>query len=277
MNPIPNKVLDKSFVLFGGDVQRINMLERMLFFAGATVQAATTAEKGINFMRNVRPDIVIIDDSVSDLSLSQIAEIIAGDALIQKTPIILIGEDKNKEVYGESFRDLTCHVIPQSNFDVMNLILVIETILQKSKPGPEQMFDFSESDSRIEKVGGTHLIKLLVVEDDPLLRNLLSIRLQKSAIQHEFCHSGTDALNAVRTFVPTIIILDLMLPGKSGMEILREMRADVNLQAIPVIIFSNKDDDAERAEAKALGVDDFLVKATTDLGELISKIVQYGK
>jgi len=63
-----------------------------------------------------------------------------------------------------------------------------------------------------------------------------------------------------------------MLPGKSGFDILAELKDDEVLKNIPVIVFSNRDGQEDRARAKELGAVDFYVKAMTDLSELIEKI-----
>lgn len=273
-----DKVHGKSFVVFGGDVQVINSLERMLLFAGASVQAATTGFKGISYTLNLRPDIVIFDDTVSDIEPEQVIESLQADPLTKNIPIIVISGRAEAEPYKHLFFTGIQDYIRRSEFDVMQVVLRIESILRKSQgKGDKPVFDFTESEKNITKTAASHILRLLVVEDDPLLRNLLTIRLQKSAINHQFCNSGTDAVDTVLDYKPTVIILDLMLPGKNGMDVLAEIRSLPEIAATPVIIFSNKDDDEERARAAALGVKDFMVKATTDLGDLLALIVARGK
>ncbi len=273
-----DKVHGKSFVVFGGDVQLINSLERMLLFAGANVQAATTGFKGISYTLNLRPDIVIFDDTVTDMDPEKVIEELQVNELTKNIPMIIISgrteTDPYKYLFGTGIQDY----IRRSEFDVMQVVLRIETVLRKCSTGAEEViFDFTESEKNITKTDANHELRLLVVEDDPLLRNLLTIRLQKSAINYLFCNSGTDAVGVVLEYKPTVLILDLMLPGKNGLDVLSEIRSLPEIAGTPVIIFSNKDDDAERSRAVDLGVKDFMVKATTDLGELVSLIMARGK
>jgi DNA-binding response OmpR family regulator len=274
-----DKVHGKSFVVFGGDVKLVNSLERMLLFAGANVEAATTAKKGISDTTNLRPDIVIYDDSTSDLDPSEVFLALQTDKLTKDIPIIIVTGQNEDEPYRTHFKSGVQDYIKRSEFDVMQVVLQIEAILRRNaKDAPKsstKMLDLSEA--AIEKLGKISAdLRVLIIEDDPLLRNLLSIRLQKSNIVHQFWNSGADAVTAILEYKPSVIILDLMLPGKNGMDVLSEMRDIPSVSQIPVIIFSNKDDDAIRDQAAALFVEDFMVKATTDLGELIKLIVKRG-
>lgn len=273
-----DKVHGKSFVIFGGDVQIINSVERMLLFAGATVQAATTAREGLSKVLNIRPDAVIIDDTVTDIEMDEVVATLQANELTKLIPVIMITSVKASDDYKKLFLVGEQHYLVRTEFDVMSLVLLVESILRnKNNDGSTEIFDFSESVSADHHPDVVEAVRLLVVEDDPLLRNLLSIRLQKSGINHQFCHAGDKALEQILDFKPTIVILDLMLPGKNGMDVLADVRKHEGIKDLPVIIFSNKDDDVERMRAKALGVDNFLVKATTDLGTLISLILTYGK
>ncbi len=270
-----DKVHGKSFVVFGGDVQLINSLERMLLFAGANVQAATTAYKGLSHTLNIRPDIVIFEDSVTDTEPNQVIEALQSDALTKNIPVIVITAKSEEDPYLVYFGKTLHEYIKKKDFEVMQVILKIEEILRKTKrtATDKKILDLSEDATKeIGKV--EKQIKVMVIEDDPLLRNLLTIRLQKSGVNHQFWNSGAEAVSAILDYCPTIIILDLMLPGKAGMEVLAEMRDIPSISQIPVIIFSNKDDETERSQAKNLGVQDFMVKATTDLGDLMRLIIE---
>jgi len=273
-----DKVHGKSFVIFGGDVQIINSIERMLLFAGATVQAATTAREGLSKVLNVRPDAVIIDDTVTDIEMNEVVATLQANELTKLIPVIMITSTRASDDYKKLFLVGEQHYLVRTEFDVMTLVLLVESVLRnKNNDGSIEVFDFSEKIVVTDHQQVAGEVKLLVVEDDPLLRNLLSIRLQKSGINHEFCHAGDRALAQILDYQPTVVILDLMLPGKNGMDVLADVRNHDGIKNLPVIIFSNKDDDAERMRAKSLGVDNFLVKATTDLGSLVSLILSYKK
>jgi DNA-binding response OmpR family regulator len=115
-------------------------------------------------------------------------------------------------------------------------------------------------------------IKVFVVEDDSLLRNLLSTKLEASSFPAVFSADGSDVIRKIQEFKPQVIILDLMLPVKNGFEILAELKAHSQLKSIPVIIFSNRDSQEDKQRVFQLGADRYFVKAMTDLSILIETI-----
>jgi len=114
--------------------------------------------------------------------------------------------------------------------------------------------------------------RVLVVEDDSLLRNLLDTKLTISSFPHEFVKTGEGVLEAARAFRPNVIILDLMLPIRNGFEILADLKADTPLSNIPVIVFSNRDSEDDKKKTFELGADRYYVKAMTDLSTIIEAI-----
>jgi DNA-binding response OmpR family regulator len=120
-------------------------------------------------------------------------------------------------------------------------------------------------------------VRVYVVEDDPLLRNLLAIRFDRSDFLYEFSTDGDRVAIPMKQFAPDIVLLDLMLPGKNGLDVLKEIKDDPALKEIPVIVFSNRDGQDDRARAKELGAVGFHVKAMTDLSELVETIESHIK
>lgn len=182
-------------------------------------------------------------------------------------PIFVLVEDSNEKIQEAISYGATDYLTPQDDID---------SILQKTRAVFEESTAFSNSaaiditpeEATITKTG----IKVFVVEDDPLLRNLLSIRLARSSFPSEFNSDGKNVIAAMKQFKPDVVVLDLMLPGISGFDILSQIKEDEKLSMIPVIVFSNRDGQEERRKAKQLGANAFYVKAMTDLSELIEEI-----
>jgi DNA-binding response OmpR family regulator len=119
--------------------------------------------------------------------------------------------------------------------------------------------------------------RVYVVEDDPLLRNLLSMKFVKSSFPFSFSNDGKDVVSHIKQFRPDVVILDLMLPGVDGFDLLFEIKNDIKIKDIPVIIFSNRDGRTDRKKAQEMGAAAFYVKAMTDLSELVKKIESFKK
>jgi two-component system, OmpR family, alkaline phosphatase synthesis response regulator PhoP len=119
------------------------------------------------------------------------------------------------------------------------------------------------------------MAKILLVEDDQFLSSLLKTRLEKEKYDVTLAHDGDEALRVLRSQKPGLILLDIILPGKSGFEVLEEMRADPQLQdktSIPVIIISNLGQESDMERGKELGVADYFVKARISIDDLVKKV-----
>ena len=115
-------------------------------------------------------------------------------------------------------------------------------------------------------------IKILVVEDDKFLRDLLVHRLEEENFEVLVSIEGQDALKKIRDEMAQIILLDLILPGLDGFEVLKQMKQDSAINKIPVVILSNLGQREEVEKGIGLGAVDYLIKAHFTPGEIISKI-----
>lgn len=114
---------------------------------------------------------------------------------------------------------------------------------------------------------------ILIVEDDATLRNVLLEKLSKSGYTVEGAEDGEVALEKLRSGPkPDLMLLDILMPKKNGMEVMEEMSADPTLKTIPIIIISNSGQPVEIERAKKLGAKDFLIKAIFDPAEVLEKI-----
>jgi CheY-like chemotaxis protein len=77
----------------------------------------------------------------------------------------------------------------------------------------------------------------------------------------------------IRAFKPDVLIFDIMIGAINGLDLLEQVKAEADLAHLPAIVFSNQDSDEERDRAAALGAQEYLVKATTDLSDL-SRLIQ---
>ncbi|HPQ95085.1 MAG: response regulator [Thiothrix sp.] len=98
---------------------------------------------------------------------------------------------------------------------------------------------------------------ILIVEDEPKLAEVLLEYLQQSGFRGHWLDNGREVIPWVRTNTPALVVLDLMLPGRDGLEVFKELR---QFSAIPVIMATAKVDEIDRLMGLELGADDYVCK-----------------
>jgi len=113
---------------------------------------------------------------------------------------------------------------------------------------------------------------ILVVEDDPILKNLLGHTFA-GKYQTLYASDGTQAMALLEQNKPKVVLLDLVLPGMSGFDILQAIRARTDeLKNVPVLIVSNLGQQKDKERGEALGANGYLVKAESSVDEIVAKI-----
>ena len=114
--------------------------------------------------------------------------------------------------------------------------------------------------------------KVLLVEDDPFMSNLLSTELAREGFAVVYAPNGEEAIARFKESRPDVMVIDVLLPKKNGIEALREIRALEGGRAVPAIILSNVEESGYVAEAEKLGIKAYLIKANVQLPEIAAKV-----
>lgn len=114
--------------------------------------------------------------------------------------------------------------------------------------------------------------KILIVEDDKFLRELIAQKLLKENYDIVEAVDGEKGIKAVKEEKPDLILLDLILPGLGGFEVLSKIKEDPVLAEIPVIILSNLGQKEDIEKGLKMGANDYLIKAHFTPAEIIEKI-----
>lgn len=118
---------------------------------------------------------------------------------------------------------------------------------------------------------------VFLVEDDPFLYKVLQQRLEQEGICVKVATDGEMALANIEAANPRLILLDLILPKKSGFEVLVELRKMPRLKQCPVLILSNLGHQDDITQMSKYGVREYLVKADYSLSEIVEKVQEHLK
>lgn len=119
------------------------------------------------------------------------------------------------------------------------------------------------------------MIKILIVEDDKFLRELLQSKLNKEDFSISVAENGEEGIKKVKEEQPNLVLLDLILPNIDGFEVLKRIKDDPAIAATKVIVLSNLGQKEDTDRALNLGAVDYLVKAHFTLDEIVKKAKKY--
>ena len=113
--------------------------------------------------------------------------------------------------------------------------------------------------------------RIMVVEDEEALTTLLRYNLDAEGYDVETVGRGDDADTRLKEHVPDLIVLDWMLPGLSGIELCRRLRARPETRTLPIIMLTARGEESERVRGLATGADDYIVKPFS-VPELLARV-----
>jgi CheY-like chemotaxis protein len=114
--------------------------------------------------------------------------------------------------------------------------------------------------------------KILVMEDEDFLMRACKLKFEREGYLFLSAQNGVQGLEVAHIEKPDVIMLDVMMPGMNGFDVLRTLKADQVLKDIPVIVFSNLSQDSDRVLAESLGAIEYIVKAQTPLVKVIERV-----
>ena len=110
-----------------------------------------------------------------------------------------------------------------------------------------------------------------MVEDEPDIRRLIVLHLERDGFRCRTASNGPEALREARAVVPDLVVLDLMLPELDGLEVCRQLRRDASTAAVPIIMLTAKSDEVDRVVGLEIGADDYVSKPFSPK-ELVARV-----
>lgn len=123
--------------------------------------------------------------------------------------------------------------------------------------------------------GDDKRMKIIIIEDDHFFQNFYSIKLKELGYVVEIANDGQEGIDKIKTFLPDLILLDLIMPVKDGFQVLAELKNDPLLSKIPVIVFSTLGQESDIKKAIELGAKDYINKSFFDFDVFIKRVVTY--
>jgi DNA-binding response OmpR family regulator len=119
--------------------------------------------------------------------------------------------------------------------------------------------------------------KVLIVEDEKVLADVEKEEFSSRGYEVQVAKDGDEAMEMVKSFKPDLIVLDLIMPRKGGLEVLKELKEDSESKEIPVVVLTNLSEDKSVKEAMDMGAADYFVKTQNTIYEMADKAQNYLK
>lgn len=114
--------------------------------------------------------------------------------------------------------------------------------------------------------------KILLIDDDEFLLDIYQHKLTKEGFEVSIAKDAEEGFEIMKKTKPDLIILDLIMPGMSGFDVLEQLKSTSGLSKIPVIVLTNLGQEEDKKRCLELGVKEYFVKTETSLEQIIKKI-----
>lgn len=261
----------KKILIVEADALLGDELTRKLRVEGYTVLLVRDGAEGLKQMRGWRPDLILLDAAMSPMNGYAILEEKQKDRSILRIPaIILLDSGEPTEVN----RALTLGVrdyLVKTPFDPEDMLAKVRVQLHRDETaeGPPPKKSTPTPAARVARLSGK---KIMAVEDDEFLSDIIARKLSEEGCRLVHTRDGAVVLELFEKEKPDLILLDIILPGMDGFEILRQLRENVKTRDIPVILLTNLGQKSDIEKGMKLGAARFLVKATVTLDEIVDEI-----
>lgn len=119
--------------------------------------------------------------------------------------------------------------------------------------------------------------KVLIIEDDNFLSDLYKIQFEKSGYKVVQSYDGLDGLSKISLENPSVVVLDLIMPELTGLEVLERLKKDSKFSDLPIVVLSNLRDEEKIKKALTLGAVGYIIKPTLTPKQVVDEVSKYIK
>ncbi|PJE64232.1 MAG: hypothetical protein COU90_03990 [Candidatus Ryanbacteria bacterium CG10_big_fil_rev_8_21_14_0_10_43_42] len=265
--------MKKRILVVEDEKDHLNIMVHKLELEGYEALSAEDGAEGLRMIEEEKPDLVLLDVVLPSMDGFEVLTRMREKGIT--IPVIIVSNSGQPvEIDRGTALGAKDHLV-KAEFnpgDVIEKIRIQLGEVSLSEEEKEKKNHESSSNVPIAHYVQNKETIILIVEDDKFLRDLIVNKFSKEGFTVHEAVDGEMALSVLQKVAPQIILLDLLLPGIDGFEVLRRLQADEKLSAIPVVVLSNLGQQEDMDRARSLGARDFLIKAQYTPGEIIVHI-----
>lgn len=274
---IETKTKGVKILIVEDELTHLDVIRSKLEMEGFEVVVAEDGEEGERLIKELKPNLILLDILLPKKNGFEILEDLKKEK--NKIPIIIVSNSGQPVEIDRALKLGVKDYLIKADFSPQDVLEKVRKVLnwphlqKKTIQSPVQR---AGEQCKITDVNEGQSIKnapkILIVEDDKFLRELITQKLITEGFNVCSVIDGEEAFRLLEEDQPKLILLDLILPGIDGFEILTRLKQNQKTSSIPVIVLSNLGQKEDIDRAMSLKAADYLVKANFTPGEIIAKI-----
>ncbi|MEK7631257.1 MAG: response regulator [Patescibacteria group bacterium] len=241
---------------------------------GFTVRSAADGAAGLELLRTQQHDVVLLDIVMPVLNGYDVLTALRAENKPLPPIIIISNSGQGVEIdkaasLGARDYIIKAKITPEEVVTKVRQVLRLPEAPAAPTPTPSAAVNPSVVDA--------NGVRILLVEDDQFLRELMTTKLKREGFDVHVAVDGREGLLKIQTVKPDIVLLDVILPGLDGFNVLQQVRAsgDNVVSQVPIVLLSNLGQDSDVQKGKSLGANDYLIKSNLTIDEIIKKIHRF--
>lgn len=249
--------MDATLLIVEDNESNLKLFLAVLAGSEFRVLTATDAERGLQLVREERPDLVLMDVALPGMDGLSATRIIKADPELASIPVVALTAHA-MDGDAERALDAGCSGYLTKPVDTRAFVDQIRGFIKRSR-------------AATSPVVADHRGRVLVVDDEPLNVKLFKAKLATERYEVQTASNGAEALRLVAEQAPDLILLDIMMPGMDGYEVTRRLKADPATSHVPVILVTALTGTEEKNRGLEAGADEFLNKPV-NTHELLARV-----
>jgi len=245
----------KKILIIEDDPLLRDALQKKLTIEGYQALTAVDGQVGLEKIKELKPDLVLLDIVMPNVDGMEVLEKMKKDKELEKIPVIMISNSGQPVEIKKVLELGAVDYLVKADFDPEEVIDKMRKVLGQNKKDQKA--------------------KILIIEDDQFLRDLIERKLIQTGYQVLSAADGEEGLKTIGEEKPDLVLLDLLLPSMSGWEVLEKIKANPEISKIPILILTNLGEKEDVEKGLKMGANDYIIKAHFTPNEIIKKVEKY--
>lgn len=264
----------KKILIIEDEKSLLAAIKSKLTIKGYDVISAEDGKRGEELIKKEKPDLVLLDILLPKKDGFEVLEDLKKEGI--ELPIIIISNSGQPVEVDRALALGVADYLIKADFRPGDVLEKVESIIGPGVLSEKPVEEIVEENNVERRDGEVFLrsegARVLIVEDDEFLRTLVAQKLVQEGFAVDAAIDGNEAFKDIKEKTPKIILLDLILPGMGGFEILNMLKKNPETNSIPVIVLSNLGQREDIDRATASGAAAYMIKANFTPSEIVQKI-----